>query len=322
MDSRCQIIIWTATPFIVRDILHYWFYTIGWILCTTLIFTAKYYNLPESDGEKEDDPATVTYCLQYRDLLCGVGSRTLYPHFFIYLVTLTPGFGLKLMSSPIFFFLYGAGPWAGSALTAVYILFYGMGRLLAPTLIAKTFRAGRLTYFIFSLFSAILLFLGPITVMSLPNGGAESLVFCSQVVVQGFFMGSFKGLQTIWLEYLWISKSTPCAHVDNDNDCDGDEIKGLQVVSVVKNEKEYRYDSYPAMYYAASMTNCGLCLAGVIGPITAYVSFAGDPDNDVTTASVDFDFQEALGWRLWFYLAGALQAFAMMIVMPYCPLLL
>jgi len=218
------------------------------------------------------------------------------------------------MSSPIFFFLYGHGAWEGSALTAVYIIFYGLGRLFAPTIIAKSFRAGRITYFSFSLLSAILLFLGPITVTSLPGGGAESLVFCSEVVVQGFFMGAFKGLQTIWLEHLWISKSTPSAgDTGRGDEIDADEL-GLQ------SEKKYVYDPYPGMYHAASMTNCGLCLAGVIGPITAYAAFAGDPVNDISSATVNPDFQEAMGWKLWFYLAGALQFFAMVIVMPHCPL--
>lgn len=128
----CQFIIWTATPIIVSGgpdsytNIPYWFYSIGSVLCATLIFPAKFYCLPEDEGkqqspadeagedeEKEGDSAVITYCLQYRDLL-----YVLFLHVLQRLYFLLPGAKLNFISTLLF-----SQEWCGLTLIVSPLLY-------------------------------------------------------------------------------------------------------------------------------------------------------------------------------------------------------
>ena len=196
-------------------------------------------------------------------------------------MNLTPGFGLKLISGPIIQFMYGFQIWAQTTFTSVYLVFYGLGRLVSP-LVCRRVLDVRKYYLAYSCCSAAFLLASPGTVFGLPSPvWPDPLPFCFFVSTQGFFMGGFKGLQPTMLKGLWCWM-------------DGDPAYSW-------------YDSQATFQNAVGMTNFALTLAGAIGPVTAYCSYiAPDGSQNLLSQSA----VESNLWQIWFYCAGACQIFA------------
>ncbi|GMH59207.1 hypothetical protein TrLO_g15035 [Triparma laevis f. longispina] len=75
--------------------------------------------------------------LDQKDVMSGRGRGAFWPYFFVYVVTLVPGLGLKLLSGPILQISYGFPMWAQTIVTTVYIALYGISRVINP-LFCKT----------------------------------------------------------------------------------------------------------------------------------------------------------------------------------------
>lgn len=90
-------------------------------------------NLPVAAKPKNSAQDCVSRTrLGQSDLMNGVGSRTFWSFFLVYLVNLAPGMGLKLLSGPIAQFSYGFDVWTQTVFTNVYLLLYALGRLISP----------------------------------------------------------------------------------------------------------------------------------------------------------------------------------------------
>ena len=200
-------------------------------------------------------------------------TRTFWSFFTVFFLTLTPGFGLKLMSSPVVYFTYGFSAAGSNAFTCFYLACYGVGRLCTPIMSRGKYERARKIYMAYSLASACLLLVSPATINGLPSRQWPSpLLFCILVATQGFFLGGFKGLMPTSVQGLWCWM-------------DGD--------------RAYKhYDPIPAYDLVLGMTNLALCTAAAVGPVTAWVAYVAPADAN------------AKQYEIWYYAAGALQLVA------------
>ena len=105
-------------------------------------------------------------------------------------------------------------------------------------------------------------------------------MFCIFVVLQGYFLGGFKGLNPTMLKGLWLWMDGDPAYTS--------------------------YNPRPAFQNAVGMTNAGLCFEASIGAVTAYSAYFANQDSLALTAGIrPTDHQ-----HIWFYVAGVFQCFA------------
>jgi len=208
---------------------------------------------------------------------------TFWGYFWVYFVTLLPGFGLKLMASPVVYFTYGFSDAASTAFTCLYLAAYGLGRFFTPVLSRERFDRARRIYQYYSLISAVFLLVSPATINGLPSDRWPApLPFCCMVVAQGFLLGGIKGLMPGVLRHLWcwMAEDPQYAH----------------------------YDPLPAFNLVLGMNNLALCLAAAIGPGTAWVAYVGSPD--VSQADLDSGRATGKDFEYWYYAAGVVQLIA------------
>ena len=70
--------------------------------------------------------------LDQKAVMSGRGHGTFWPDWFVNVVTLVPGLGLKLLLGPILQFTYRLPMWSQIIVTTVYIALYGIARIINP----------------------------------------------------------------------------------------------------------------------------------------------------------------------------------------------
>ncbi|GMH59212.1 hypothetical protein TrLO_g15036 [Triparma laevis f. longispina] len=142
---------------------------------------------------------------------------------------------------------------------------------------------------IYSFCSAALLFASPGSVRGFPSETwPDPLMFCIFIVLQGYFLGGFKGLNPTMLKGLWLWMDGDPAYTS--------------------------YNPRPAFQNAVGMTNAGLCLAAAIGAVTAYCAYFAPENSLRLTAGFRSVYKL---YDIWFYVAGLFQCFAG--IMMYLP---